>query len=129
MIIKSIKTSELYVIGFVLAIWGIDRLGIDVGQVLAVLLDLRTTAADVARELQGIEEPQGTAGYWLAAAWLAARTALKVRGGGGSIAGGGEAGQRRRHDPYRAWQQPADQQQARREGEPGVRQQIPPADD
>lgn len=96
MIIKSLKTSELYIVAFVLLIWGVDRLGIDVGQLLAVLLDLRTTAADVARELQGIEEPKGTAGYWLAAAWLAARTVLKVR----------VPEQSRRLDPYRAWYTP-----------------------
>jgi hypothetical protein len=105
MIIKSIKTSELYVVGFVLAIWGLDRLGIDVGQVLAVLLDLRTTAADVARELQSIEQPKGTAGYWLAAAWLAARTVLKARAPGQTGSSRSKDEQSSGRDPYRAWRE------------------------
>ncbi|MCB2217974.1 MAG: hypothetical protein KQH59_18080 [Desulfobulbaceae bacterium] len=104
MIIKSIKTSELYIVAFVLAVWGMDQLGIDVGQVLAVLLDLRTTAADVARELQGIEEPKGTAGYWLAAAWLAARTVLKAKGPEQPVSTRINTDQPLRRDPYRSWQ-------------------------
>ncbi len=104
MIIKSIKTSELYVVAFVLAVWGMDQLGIDVGQVLAVLLDLRTTAADVARELKGIEEPKGTAGYWLAAAWLAARTVLKAKAPEQAVSSRIDTDQPVRRDPYRAWQ-------------------------
>lgn len=110
MITKSIKTSELYIVAFVLAIWGLDRLGVDVGQVLAVLLGVQQTAADVARQLQGLDVPQGTAGYWLAAAWLAARTALKARGPGDPYQpvspAMGTAPADRRHDPYRAWYTP-----------------------
>ncbi|MDX9894348.1 MAG: hypothetical protein RBS34_02815 [Desulfofustis sp.] len=110
MIVKSLRTSELYIVAFVLLVWGVDRLGIDVGQLLALLLDLRTTSADVARELQGLEEPRGSAGYWLAALWVAARTALKVRLPGSPYQpvspAAGSAPADRRHDPYRAWYTP-----------------------
>ena len=71
---KGIQSSELYVVGAVLLVWGLRYLGFDVSPDQA-----QEAVVGIAEQLRGVDNDPSNFGAWLAALYVAGRSLLKLK--------------------------------------------------
>ncbi len=73
---KGIKTTELYVVCAVIAVWGLRYLGFDVSPEHA-----QDTVAGIAEQLRGVTAEPDNFGAWIAALYVGGRSLIKLKKG------------------------------------------------